>query len=254
MSIRALSPCLELFFRDLPFPDRIAAVADAGFAAAEFWGHAGKDLKAIARAAERHGVTITSLTACGNLTDPEKHAKAEADLKAAVDAAAAVGCDRLIVLSGNVIPGRTPSALMKAVIDGLRRLAPIAESANVTLVLELLNSRVDHPGYFVDNSEILAAILRAVNHPRVKALYDIYHAGIMEGNVLENIRTNLDIIGHFHAAGIPGRHEMKDGEQNYPFLCRRIDALGFDGYIGLEYIPTKDSRVSLLETKEWLEG
>jgi hydroxypyruvate isomerase len=248
-----LSPCLELFFRDLPFPDRIAAVADAGFDAAEFWGHAGKDLAAIARNAEQHGVTITSLTACGDLTDPGKHEQAEADLKAAVEAAGIVGCERLIVLSGNVIPGRTVSAMMKAVIDGLRRLAPIAEKGGVTLVLELLNSRVNHPGYFVDNSELMAAILRGVNHPRVKALYDIYHAGIMEGNVLENIRANIDIIGHFHAAGIPGRHEMKSGEQNYPFLCREIDALGFDGYLGLEYIPLKDSRESLIETKEWIK-
>jgi len=249
-----LSPCLELFFRDLPFPERIRAVADAGFRAAEFWGHQGKDLEAIARTAEECNVTITSLTACGNLTDPDKHAQAEEDLRKAIEAARIVRCDRLIVLSGNVIPGRTTTALMKAVIDGLKRLAPIAEEAGVMLVLELLNSRVNHPGYFVDNSEVMAAILRAVNHPNVKALYDIYHAGIMEGNIIENIRTNIDIIGHFHAAGIPGRHEMKDGEQNYPVICREIDALGFDGWLGLEYIPLKDSRTSLIETREWLEN
>ena len=247
-----LSPCLELFFRDLPFPERIRAVADAGFQAAEFWGFQNKDLEAVARVSEECGIEITSMTACGNLIDPGKHEQAEADLRAAIDAARIARCRRLIVLSGNVIPGKTVTAMMKAVIDGLKRLAPIAEEAGVMLVLELLNSRVNHPGYFVDNSEIMAAILRAVDHPNVKALYDIYHAGIMEGNIIENIRTNIDIIGHFHAAGIPGRHEMKNGEQNYPVICREIDALGFDGWLGLEYIPLKDSRESLIETREWL--
>ena len=248
-----LSPCLELFFTELPFADRIQAVADAGFSAAEFWGHGNKDLDAVAKVAERCGITITSMTACGGLTEVEKHEQAEVDLRTAIDAARTVSCDCLIVLTGNVIPKMTHCAQIKAVSDGLERLAPIAEAAGVTLVLELLNSRYNHPGYFLDNSEDMAAILRAVDHPSVKALYDIYHAGIMEGNIVENIRTNIDIIGHFHAAGIPGRHEMKAGEQNYPFICNEIDALGFEGYLGLEYMPLRDSRESLIETREWLE-
>lgn len=247
-----LSPCLELFFKELPFADRVAAVADAGFSAAEFWGYANKDLPAVAKAAAARNLTISSMTACGNLTEVEKHAQAETELKAAIEAAKIVRCTRLIVLSGNVLPRRTHGAHVKACIEGLKRLAPVAEKAGVTLVLELLNSRYNHPGYFLDNSEVMAAVLRGVNHPRVKALFDIYHAGIMEGNLIENIRTNIDIIGHFHAAGIPGRHEMVDGEQNYPVICREIDALGFDGYLGLEYIPLKPARDSLIETRQWL--
>lgn len=248
-----LSPCLEMFFRELPFVDRIAAVADAGYDAGEFWGHGNKDLPAVAKAAEQHGVTITSLTACGNLVNAAEHEKAIADLKAAIEAARIVNCQRLIVLSGNVIPGLTECGHVKNCIEGLKRLAPIAEQAGVTLVLELLNTAVNHWGYFMDTSEKMAAILRGVDHPRIKGLYDIYHAGIMEGNVIEKIRVNIDIIGHFHSAGIPGRHEMKDGEQNYPFICRQIDALGFDGWLGLEYSPLKPSKESLIETRTWLE-
>jgi len=247
-----LTPCLEMFFKELPFPDRISAGADAGYNAAEFWGHANKDLKAIALACQKHDVTITSLTGGGNLVEPQAHEKAEADLNEAVEAAQRLNCKSIIVLSGNVIPGKTHCAHVKACIEGMKRLAPIAEKAGITLVLELLNSKVNHPGYFMDNSEDMAAILRAVDHPNAKALYDVYHAGIMEGNIVEKIRTNIDIIGHFHAAGIPGRHEMKDGEQNYPFICRQIDALGFTGYMGLEYAPLKDSRESLIETRQWL--
>lgn len=247
-----LTPCLEMFFTDMPFVERIGAVAAAGYDAAEFWGHANKDLPAVAAAAEAHGVTITSMTACGGLVDASQHKQAEEDLKQAIEAAKVVNCSRLIVLSGNVIPGMTHCEHVKNCIAGLKRLAPIAADAGVMLVLELLNSAVNHPGYFVDNSETMAAILRGVDQPSVKGLYDIYHAGIMEGNVLEKIRANIDIIGHFHAAGIPGRHEMVNGEQNYPFLCAQIDELGFEGYLGLEYSPLKPSHESLVETREWL--
>lgn len=247
-----LTPCLEMLFRELPFVDRIAAVAECGYDAAEFWGHGGKDLKAIAAAATKHGVTITSIGACNDLVNPKKHAEEEQKLKDAIVAARIVSCTRLIVTSGNTIPGMTRCAHIKNCIVGLKRLAPIADAAGVMLVLELLNTRVDHAGYFLDTSEDMAAILRGVDHPRVKGLYDIYHAGIMEGNIVENIRSNIDIIGHFHAAGIPGRHEMMDGEQNYPFICRQIDALGFTGYMGLEYAPLKPSRESLIETRRWL--
>lgn len=248
-----LSPCLELFFKELPFADRIAAVADCGYSAGEFWGYANKDIAAIAAAAEKHKVAITSFgNGCNNLLDRSQHDKYVADFAETVEVAKRLNCWKVIVLTGNVVPGRTRCDMSKAVIEGLRKLAPLAEKAGITLILELLNTAVNHAGYFLDNSEDMAAVLRSVNSPNVKGLYDIYHAGIMEGNVTEKIMTNLDIIGHFHAAGIPGRHEMKAGEQNYPFICRKIDEAGYTGYLGLEYHPLKDSRSSLIETREWL--
>ena len=248
-----LTPCLELFFTELPFADRIAAVADCGYNAAEFWGPGNKDIDAIAKAAEKNNVTITSFTSCiGNLTDPSKHDEVVANFPKDIEIAKRLNCKNVIALSGNFIPRVTRCQLSKNVIEGLKRVAPIAEKAGITIVLELLNSAVNHPNYYVDNSEDMAAILWGVDSPNVKGLYDIYHAGIMEGNVTEKILTNLDIIGHFHAAGIPGRHEMKNGEQNYPFLCRKIDEAGFKGYLGLEYSPLKPSLESLIETREWL--
>lgn len=248
-----LTPCLELFFRELPFTERIAAVADCGFDAGEFWGLANKDIDAIAKAAQQHSLTITSFTSSlANLTDPAKHEAALANFPQDIENAKRLNCTRLIALSGNNVPGLEHAAMSRNVIDALRKAAPLAEKAGVTIVLELLNSTVNHHDYFMDNTEDMAAILRAVNSPNVKALYDIYHAGIMEGNITQKILDNLDIIGHFHAAGIPGRNEMKDGEQNYPFICRKIDEAGFQGYLGLEYHPLKPSRESLLETREWL--
>lgn len=248
-----LTPCLELFFTDLPFADRIAAVADCGYQAGEFWGPGNKDIDAIAKAAERNNVTITSFTSCiAGLTDPATHDQVVENFPKDIETAKRLNCKTVIALSGNVIPKMTRCQMSKNVIEGLKRVAPIAEEAGITIVLELLNSAVNHHDYYIDNSEDMAAVLWAVNSPNVKGLYDIYHAGIMEGNVTEKILTNLDIIGHFHAAGIPGRHEMKQGEQNYPFICKKIEEAGYKGYLGLEYIPLKPSRESLIETREWL--
>ncbi len=248
-----LTPCLELFFRDLPFEERFAAVADCGYSAGEFWRLGDRNPDAIHKAAQAHNMTITSFTShLDGLTDNAKHDAAIQAFAQDIEDAKRLECRNVIALSGSFIPGKTRCQLTKNIIEALKRAAPMAEAAGITIVLELLNSAVNHPNYYIDNSEDMAAVLRAVDSPNVKGLYDIYHAGIMEGNVTEKILTNLDIIGHFHAAGIPGRHEMKEGEQNYPFLCRKIDEAGFQGYLGLEYVPLKPSRESLIETREWL--
>ena len=160
----------------------------------------------------------------------------------------------MVVLSGNTLP-RVPASLQnKAILDGLRRLVPVAEKYKVTIVIEMLNSLYDHPGYYLDSTDLMINLVRAVGHPRIKALYDIYHAGVMRGNIIEDIRGGMDAIGHFHLAGIPGRHEPKSGEQNYPFICRAIDELGYAGYMGMEYAPLKDSTASLIETRNWIQG
>ena len=252
-----LSVCVEMFFTEVPFPERIGKVAEAGYRAAEFWGHKEKDLNAIAGTCAQHGIEIACMVATGidpGLNDPDMHDKLARDVESAIEAARVIGCRRLIVMSGNVLPGVTRSVQAAAVIEGLRKLAPIAANAGVTLVLENLNTACDHVGYFLDSSDELFGILRAVDRPNVKALYDIYHAGIMEGNLIEKITGNIDLIGHFHVAGIPGRHELAAGEQNYPAIVRAIYEAGYEGRIGMEYVPLLDSHASLVESREWLEG
>jgi hydroxypyruvate isomerase len=252
-----LTVCLELFFTDVPMAERISRIKEAGFEAGEFWSWRDKDLEGIARAAGRQRVAITSMTAMSihpGLNDATKHEEFVGAVRESAEAAQRVTCPNLIVLAGNVLPRVPRSEQLANIVEGLKKLAPVAEKAGVTLVLELLNSRYDHPGYFLDNSEEMGLIIRAVNHPNVQALYDIYHAGVMEGNIIENIRANRDTIGHYHAAGVPGRNEPRLGEQNYPAICRAIDATGFTGYVGLEYRPTKDHHRSLVETREWFMG
>jgi len=251
-----LAPNLEIFFTDRPYTERIARIADMGFKAADLFGPDNKNPGDIGKACEKHGVTISMLVASDlqkAFNDRSLHDELVKQAERTAIAASKMHACNIVVLSGNALPKVPANIQNQAIIDGLKRIAPIAEKYKVTVLLEMLNSLYDHPGYYLDSTELMVNLVRAVNHPHVKGLYDIYHAGIMGGNIIEDISSGIDAIGHFHIAGIPGRHEPKDGEQNYPFICRAIDKTSFKGYIGLEYWPLKPSEESLRETVEWLK-
>ncbi|HEV2473865.1 MAG TPA: TIM barrel protein, partial [Chthonomonadales bacterium] len=136
---------------------------------------------------------------------------------------------------------------MAATIAGLRRVAPAAESAGVTLAMELLNSKVDHADYQCDHTAWGVEVCKAVDSPRVKLLYDIYHMQIMEGDVCRTIQQNIEYIGHFHTAGNPGRHELDDTQELfYPAIMRTIVGTGYAGYVGQELVP-KGEPIAALE-------
>ena len=135
--------------------------------------------------------------------------------------------------------------------ETLIKIAPVCEKSGITLLLELFNTKVDHPDYFLDDPETCIDILKAVNSPNVKMLFDIYHVQIMSGNIIDFLRRNIQYIGHFHIAGVPGRHEPDKCELNYAFIINEIDRLGYKGYAGLEYWPTVDSYLSLTGTKNY---
>lgn len=126
----------------------------------------------------------------------------------------------------------------------------ILKDTGITLVIEPLNTRVDHKGYFLSSSDEAAGILKTVNSPSVKMLFDIYHQQISEGDIIRHIQEYIQLIGHFHAAGNPGRHELYHSELDYNKVIEAISALGYDKYIGLEYFPEDDPEIGLkkLET------
>ncbi|HVE78995.1 MAG TPA: TIM barrel protein, partial [Gemmatimonadaceae bacterium] len=131
---------------------------------------------------------------------------------------------------------------------GLAALLPAAERRGVTLCMELLNSKVDHPGYQCDRTAWGGRLVERVGSPRFKLLYDIYHMQIMEGDVIRTIRDHHGHIAHYHTAGVPGRHEIDDSQElNYPAIMRAIAESGFAGYVAQEFIPTRDPRTSLAE-------
>ena len=135
----------------------------------------------------------------------------------------------------------------ESVLEGLKMLAPLAGEAGVTLVLEPLNIYVDHPGYFLHSSEMGFKLIREINHPNIKLLFDIYHMQVMEGNLIEKLTHNLDLIGHIHVADVPGRHQPGTGEINYKNVLNAVKKAGYQGYVGFEFEPTVPSEKAAKE-------
>jgi hydroxypyruvate isomerase len=160
---------------------------------------------------------------------------------------AAAGLRNMIVFSGNR-DGQPDAEGSKQCIAGLRRIAPLAEKLGVTVVLEILNSKVDHGDYQFDHMSYGVGVIDGVASPRVKILYDIYHAQIMEGDVIRTIREHHERIGHFHTGGVPDRHEIDDSQElNYRAVCRAIAETGYTGFVAQEFVPTRDPMTSLRE-------
>jgi len=160
------------------------------------------------------------------------------ELRLCVDAAHAVNCSRLEVLTGNCLPGVSREAQMNNCVATLEAAIPILEANGMTAVVELLNSNVDHPGYFLNTVEDGVEMIRRAGSPHVKLLLDIYHVQVMQGNVIQRIRDSFAEVGQYHFADVPGRHEPGTGEINFRNVFRAIYDLKYEGYITAEYHPT----------------
>lgn len=180
------------------------------------------------------------------INDKKNHAEIERKMREAIKATAAAGAPNVIVLAGDR-KGISDEEGMDNTVLFLNNLKSMAEDQSVSLCMELLNSKVDHPGYMCDHTTWGVEVCKRVNSPRVKLLYDIYHMQIMEGDIIRTIKHNFKYMGHFHTAGNPGRHEFDDTqEMNYTGICKGIADLGYQGCLSHEYNPTKDP----LETLE----
>jgi hydroxypyruvate isomerase len=177
--------------------------------------------------------------------DRANHALLLGELERALPVAARHKVPNLIAMFGNR-GGRTDAAAIDACVAGLSRIAPLAEQHQITICVELLNSRVDHPDYQGDRTAFGVKVIEGVASPRVKLLYDIYHMQIMEGDVIRTIRTNAAHIAHFHSGGVPGRHELDETQElNYRAVARAIADLDFQGWFAHEFVPTRDPIASL---------
>ncbi len=176
----------------------------------------------------------------------ENHEKLEKDMRDNIAKAAATKLPNVITFSGNR-RGQADDEGRDNCIRGLKRVAKVAEDAGVTICLELLNSKIDHKDYQCDHTAWGVSVVKAVESPRVKLLYDIYHMQIMEGDVIRTIRDNIQYIGHFHTGGVPGRHEIDDESQelHWRTIAQAIADLKFEGYFAHEFVPTKDPMTSL---------
>ncbi|MFL5560171.1 MAG: hydroxypyruvate isomerase family protein [Gemmatimonadaceae bacterium] len=177
--------------------------------------------------------------------DPANHPMLLRELEATIPRAAREGVPNVIAMFGNR-KGRSDAEGMANCVAGLNKIAPLAEEQNVTICVELLNSKVDHKDYQGDHTAFGAAVVRGIGSPRVKLLYDIYHMQIMEGDVIRTLRDHAAEIGHFHTGGVPGRHEL-DGSQelNYRAIATAIADTRFTGFLAHEFVPTRDPLASL---------
>ena len=235
-----------MIFRPLPFVERLDAVARSGCPAFEFWRWQDKDLGAIQEKKEQLGLQVAAFSAAGGtLMDPANHQAYCDTLEQAAEWARKLNCPNLIVTTGNALPDVPREAQLEHLRRGLEGVARAAERGGVVAVLEPLNTKVDHPGYFLDHSPEAFQLVEAIDSPHLRILFDIYHMQVMEGDIIQTIANNLDKIGHFHVADVPGRHEPGTGELNYGNVIRRIDQMGYQGFVGLEYRPSGDHAASL---------
>jgi hydroxypyruvate isomerase len=182
------------------------------------------------------------------LNDPAQHDRIEAEIHQSLALAVQYAIPNLIVFSGERREGLTEEQGIENCVRGLKRVAKSAEDAGVTLVMELLNSKVDHPRYQCDHTDWGVRVCEGVGSPRVKLLYDIYHMQIMEGDIMRTIQTQHGHFGHYHTAGNPGRHDMDASQElNYPPILRTLLETGYDGYVGHEFVPKGNPLTALEE-------
>jgi hydroxypyruvate isomerase len=242
--------CYGCFQGDLSLDALCKEAAAIGYPAVELWDWRSAPFAELAEAAKNHGLRIASLIGHRSLPDglnkPENHDRIEAELRESIALCREHDIPGMIVFSGNRLEGVPEEQQLESIVAGLNRVKAAAEQANVNLNLELLNSKVNHPGYLCDRTPFGVEVIRRVASPNVKLLYDIYHMQIMEGDVIRTIRDNIQHFAHMHTAGNPGRRDL-DTEQElyYPAIMRTIAETGYDLYVGHEFTPKGDKLAAL---------
>jgi hydroxypyruvate isomerase len=198
---------------------------------------------------KQYGLAIAAISGHnpreGGFNRQAHHERLERDLRAALAQAQTWNIPNVIVTSG-MREGLDDKTGAQITAEGLRRVARVAEEVGVTIVLELLNSKVNHPDYQGDRTAWGIEVCQMVDSPRVKLLYDIYHMQVMEGNIIHTIRDHHAYFAHYHAAGSPGRNELDETQElYYPAIVRAILATGYQGYLGQEFIPKGDPIAAL---------
>ncbi len=244
---------LSLMFNEAPFMERFALARRHGFDAVEFLFPYAFDAAAIARALKRHRLQLVlhNLPAGdwaagdrGLACDPRRAGEFRASVALAIDYALALGVPQLHCLAGIVPPGLDRAAIHALYVDNLRYAAAALAPHGLRLLIEPINT-FDMPGYFLSGSAQAAAVIAEVGAPNLFLQYDIYHMQRMEGELAATIAAHLPLIAHMQLADVPGRHEPGSGTIDFRVLFKAIDALGYTGWIGCEYLPQGDTAAGL---------
>lgn len=248
-----LSVCIDMIGHELPLPERLKLVRECGYGAVEFWGWWEKDMDAYRLAQREYGLRTAGFCTKmdANPGDPAQRGQWLDGLRESLDMARRLDCPTLIAQAGAVLEGVPHARQLDALAETLSQAADILAGSGVRLAVEPLNPQ-DHPGYSLVYAGEAFALLDQVNRPEIRLLYDLYHQQISEGNLTDRILPHLEQIAHFHLAGVPGRHEPAQGEINAPWLLEQIRAAGYDGCIGLEYLPLSGPAESLRQIRAYL--
>lgn len=258
------SVCIEMIFTEVPFLHRFAKAVEAGYDAVEFWSWDNKDMPAAKQAAADAGIQILTFQSNrgGTLINPEQRSMMVDGIRASLDKAQEMGVKSLFLLTDELgedrsvryqFPELSPETKRASMRDGLAELAQLAEEAGVMLNLEVLNTRVDHAGYWLAHVNLGYELIREVNSPNLRLLFDCYHVQIMDGNLIPNLTKNIELLGHVHVADAPGRHEPGTGEINYANVFKALKAAGYDRYVGMEFAPTNGSDQAAREAMRLLK-
>ncbi|KRT35038.1 TIM barrel protein [Acetomicrobium hydrogeniformans] len=248
--------CIETLFNDYPFEDRFYLTKKHGFDYVEFWSWADKDISRIKELCDVNNLKVAAFSGDQNysLLDKSEQDNYIRFAKNSIEIAKYLNSNYLVLHSnpldnnGNVL--KTYDYIdndnkILNIIDTLKALVPIAEDAGILLVLEPLNSIIDHLGNFLTHTEDSVKIIEAVGSPNIKILYDIYHMQIMEGNLINTIKKYVNMIGHIHIADVPGRHEPGTGEINYSNIFKCLNSINYSSTVGFELYPLYSTEKAL---------
>ncbi|GHT78111.1 hydroxypyruvate isomerase [Spirochaetia bacterium] len=268
----AIGICIDPVFMNLPYTERVRKIAALGFKKYEFWSenhsltdkgmiHEQKDFSRFAELNAEYGLEITDILyepgkdgVKANLISRGDTGKLVDNFGALAEQSRKIGCPAFIITGGTVLAGQSRDTSLLNLFYNVSALVKEAEKHRITLLLEPLNVKIDHRDTFLWDPQTAVDIVKAVNSPFLKVLYDIYHMQIMGGNILAFVKENLNHIGHFHIASVPGRNEPYRGELDYGQIVREITGMGYTGNFGLEYWPTEDVTASLGKSLRCLMG
>ena len=248
------SVMLWTVFPDLPFEQRLEKVAEAGYPSVElvkeFEKWSDENFRRFNAKKRALGITFDATAGVWKgIADPAAREAFLSDLNKMLITADKLECPAIIVLSGDRVPGLSHDQQHQSCIETLKRGADVAARRNVTLLLENIDPE-ENPKYYLTSVAEGFEIVRAVNHPRVKVLYDFYHEQIAEGNLIGKLEKNIDEVGLIHVADVPGRHEPGTGEINYSNIYRKLAELNYSRYVAMEFMPSGEPVATLRAARE----
>jgi hydroxypyruvate isomerase len=260
-AVPAATPSLSVMLWTIapkqPFEQRIALVADAGYHAVELvneyksWSAA--EFSDARRQLQQRGMGIDACSGIdASLVDPSQRELLLQQIRAKLSVLAELECSRLILLSGNRVPGSSHEQLHANCLESLKRVAEITAPKNIEILLENIDPE-ENPDYFLTSVVEGFEIVRELDNPQVRFLYDFFHEQISEGNLIAKLDRNLDLVGLVHVADVPGRHAPGTGEINYANIFRKLGQRGYSQFIAMEFLPLGDPVSELRLAREFAE-